>query len=259
MFDLRINGILAGIAFILSLLIGLVSRTTMPRLIFRPLIFAVLFFALSTVVKIVVNRFLPELLEEDEMEDGPFRPGSRIDITEDDSQVYSGSDGLYRGLSSAVAGQSTMAAKPDDSDENLGNISDLASKASISRGNGGEILAGMDHKVKEGYTVAGEMGDFSESAQDGVLGADFDDFTSVGQGPGRAAVLNSEEALPDLDSMAGAFMSASEVEETEMEEFSSSGPLRKPSSAKPPAWTEDFNAKEIAQGLRTVLNKDKEG
>jgi hypothetical protein len=58
--------------------------------------------------------------------------------------------------------------------------------------------------------------------------------------------------------MAGAFMSNSSNEEFGANEYSAPSP-RKPSSNKAPQWTEDFNAKEIAMGLRTVLSKDKEG
>ena len=243
MYNLRINGILAAIAFILSLLIGLFSRATMPMLIIRPLIFAALFFALSTLAKILVSRFLPELLEEDVDDFSLQQPGSRVDITEEDSQI----DGLYGGLRSAVVGQDVVAAKPDDSEENLGNISDLASKNYFSKNSGEEISSGMDHNTKEGYNVAEDFGNFTESSMSNMGGSGGVDF------------FGSDEVLPDLDSMAGAFMQTSTNVEPEVNDYQPSGPLKKPSSDKAPAWTEDFNAKEIAQGLRTVLNKDKEG
>ena len=242
MFNLKINGIFAGTAFILSFLIGLISRTTMPMLLVRPLIFGVLFFAISTLVKMLISRFLPELLENDVDED-LFMPGSRVDITEDDSQI----EGLYGGMRSAVVGQGVVAAKPDDSEDNLGNISDLASALHFRPNIGGEIQAGMDHNGKEGYTGNDDMGDFTG------------DIQAKSSGGGRADFLSSDEVLPDLDSMAGAFMPASSVEEPESNEYIPSAPLSKSSSAKPPAWADDFNAKEMAQGLRTVLNKDKEG
>jgi len=70
---------------------------------------------------------------------------------------------------------------------------------------------------------------------------------------------DSEESLPDLDSMAGAFKSSSQDEDPDTVEYSVSTPAKKQSSNKAQAWTGDFNPKDMAAGLRTVLNKEKEG
>lgn len=59
--------------------------------------------------------------------------------------------------------------------------------------------------------------------------------------------------------MAGAFASVTANEEEEAADYSISSPSKKPSSSKGQEWAEDFNAKDIAMGIRTVLNKDKEG
>jgi hypothetical protein len=60
--------------------------------------------------------------------------------------------------------------------------------------------------------------------------------------------------------MAGAFTSATPGENPDAAEYSGSAPPKKSSSGKKDqAWAGDFNAKEMAAGLRTVLNKDKEG
>jgi hypothetical protein len=82
---------------------------------------------------------------------------------------------------------------------------------------------------------------------------------AAGTGARTESFLNSDETLPDLDSMAEAFMSGSSNEEPAANEYSASSLLKKPPSNKAPKWTEDFKAKEIAMGLRTALNKDKEG
>jgi hypothetical protein len=63
--------------------------------------------------------------------------------------------------------------------------------------------------------------------------------------------------------MAGAFMPSAGDEEPGANEFTVStvAPTRRPasSSKKAPDWTENFNAKDMAKGLQTVLNKEKEG
>ena len=247
MFNLKFSGIVAGIAFIISLLLGLIGRSTMPMLLLKPVLFACVFFMISILVKLVASHFLPELMEESDFEEDPYRPGSRVDITDDDSMGYppgalGGSGGEP---STAAPGFSFIGARPDDSEDGLGDISDLASKSTFSSGVSGEFSMGMgmDQNDEEGYTEGvGSRGSQARASKTGE-GEDF----------------NPDEMLPDLDSMAGVFMPSSSNEESEGTEHPSYGPLKKPSSSAAPTWTEDFNAKEMAQGLRTVLNKEKEG
>jgi hypothetical protein len=268
--DLKFSGIFAGAAFVLSLLIGLISRSTMPMLIVRPLIFAVIFFALSAVIKILVSSKLPELLEGSAGGDSP-RPGSRINILEDDGA--SDSSAMTEGFISGALGQASMGARPDDSEDNLGDISELSRRISSLHSSGEDTtaeegIAGIDQNEKESYTDNGGSG--------GSVVPDFSNMFSAGSssieggppagGQARAAGasagskknigLDSDEGLPDLDSMAEAFMSGSPGDEG-ANERSSPGPSRR--SDKTPKWTEDFDAKEIAMGIRSVLKKDKEG
>jgi len=284
-FDLRFSGIFAVIAFILSLLIGLVSRATMPMLIIRPSIFAVIFFVFAAFAKILVGRFLPELLEERADED-IFSPGSRVNILEGDSPADSSA--MTEGFISGALGPSPVSAtgaKPDESDDGLGDISELSRRISFSQGAGGsgtpiESISGVDQNVKELYTDDGGSGDSAAPDFSNMFTPDpaFDapsggQAKSAGKGagtrPGTVASVapkaggsfDSDEVLPDLDSMAEAFMSGSSDEEQGAAEYSAPGPSRKPASSsnKAPDWTKEFNAKDIAMGLRTVLNKEKEG
>ena len=266
MLDLKFSGIFAVAAFVLSLLIGLVSRATMPMLIIRPLIFAVIFFALSAAIKILVSRFLPELLEG--IADGDSsRPGSRINILEDGGA--SDSSAMAEGFISGALGQVSVGAKPDDSEDDLGDISELSKRISSSLGAGEdtsteESIPGIDQNEKERYTDNGGSSDsiepdFSSMFSAGSSAPAGGQAKAAGAGPKKNVGLDSDEALPDLDSMAGAFMSSSSVEEQEVSEYSSPiSPRKSASSDKTPKWTGDFDPKEIAMGLRTVLNKDKD-
>jgi hypothetical protein len=262
--NLRISGIIAVAAFVLSFLIGTMSRASMPILIVRPLIFALLFFVVSALINMAVLRFLPELLEANqENESFDPVPGSRIDITEGDSP------------SSSIP--SFMA---DSSEDGLGNISDL-----LQGGNAPPAQAGMDQNKTDGYNKAGEMVDFSGSpleAPDPPSSSEMPPWTGVNfagstgtsaggiqdapsESPARDKALpevfsGSEDVLPDLDSMAGAFSSFADEEEGDTIEYSVSTPSSKSSSSKnAPDWTGDFNPKDMAKGLQTVLKKDKEG
>jgi hypothetical protein len=243
----------------------------MPMLVIRPLIFTALFFALSTIGKILVSRFLPELLEESVMNEDSYRPGSRINILEDDS--LSDPSTAAQGFISGALGQVSSGAKPDDSEENLGDISDLSNRSAFSPaagGNisGGESIPGIDQNAKERYTENGGLSGsaepdfskmFSPESSFGVSTASQTRAAGVSAGARTDGGFSSDDTLPDLDSMAGAFMSDSSDEEQGTSEYSAPSPSRRPSSNKAPKWTEDFNAKEIAMGLRTALSKDKEG
>jgi hypothetical protein len=273
--NLRVSVIFAGAAFLLSFLIGFVNKSTMPILIIRPLIFAFVFFAISVSIKILVDRYLPELFEPLDPETDDIRPGSRIDITEDNSQDLpeTFSSNLYR------QGQPAMGAKPDDSEDALGDISELSRVSAYSRGIGGDTSRGMDQNTEDRYTDGGDLTGFKISGgEESLFGeGDFGETqintgSSVEQsqqsrspqkatGSGSPVFSNSDDSLPDLDSMAGAFaVTTHGGGGDENTDYSDSDIPRKPSSSKKaPEWTGDFNPKEIAMGIRTALSKDKEG
>jgi hypothetical protein len=264
-FDLKQSGIFAAIAFVFSFLIGLISRSTMPMLVIRPLIFAAIFFALSALIKILITRFLPELLGDGATDDGGFNPGSRINILEGDPP--SDSSSLAEGFISGALGQAS-GAKPDDSEEDMGDISELSKRIAFSADDEG-ALSGVDQNEKEQYTDMGSSGaDFSNmfgteasaSSNERTAGASAKAGAAAKSSAKAGGGSNSDEDLPDLDSMAGAFMTESSDQGSEASGNSVPASPRKPSSSKKaPEWTGDFNAKEIAMGIRSVLKKDKEG
>jgi hypothetical protein len=254
---LRICGITAGAAFALSFFISLVSRTSMPVVIIRPLIFGVLFFVISCIVNFLADRFLPELLDRDNDEDGAdLLPGSRIDLTVGDSSDFPQDNDpavVFPGLA-------FVDAEANDSEEGLGNISSLTDKNAGSQSAAESTSIGMDQNTADSYTKAKGTEELSLPWQAGSNGSGasraLPDTGFTATTPG---IPNSDDTLPDLDSMAGAFLSSA-GEESDTVEYSVSAPAKKSSSGKKGSeWSGDFNAKDLAAGLRTVLNKDKEG
>ena len=286
MFGIRINLIVAMAAFILSLLLSVVSRASMPVLILRPLVFGIIFFALSVAVKFLINQFLPELMQgaDPDVSNDIFTLGSRVNITEgeipDSPQAYT--SGIEGG---GAPVDSTMPAfmKGEESADELGDISDLLKRRPAPRPQSEEtspeVKTGMDQNAEAGYNGVVQLEEFPETEALSFLGNDApvpDAFSAPSQAPAPSqepasaggdlpveeptGIPDSVDFLPDLDSMAGAFMSASPGEGSGTIEYSNSTPAAKPSSGnKSAAWSGDFNAKDIASGLRTVLNKDKEG
>ena len=255
MFSMRASGIAACGAFILSLIVGIVNGASMPMLILRPVIFAVIFFILAGVFHIIINRFLPELLE-DSRDDSDFLPGSRINILEGDSADTS------QEYQAAVPGKPFMGAQPDDSEDGLGDVSDLLKKGGLSVLSDEGTRSGMDQNEEDEYTKIRELGDSPKPEAAGGLGGNaFKEVPPRSVDSSTPGEPDMVDMLPDLESMAGAFLPASVGGGTDTTDGSVSGPSLKkaPSGGKAASWAGDFNAKDMAAGLRTILSKEKEG
>ena len=272
--DLKLGGIVAAAAFGLSFLIGLISRSTMPFLIIWPLVFAAIFFVLVVLAKFLFSQFLPELLEDGDSGSLSL-PGSVVNITEGDTETDEFSSDADQGLGSSISLQAASdAARPDDSEKSMGDISTLSevvarNKAAFKETSAGqELSTGMDQNMENGYNEMGDLGLFSQS--ESPFGADAS--VKAASPPARAAAkpakpaksgspswLSSSEdgSLPDLDSMAGVFTAASEEEPGTVDNPEPSRSKKK-SSNKEKSLEGDFSPKDIAEGIRTVLKKDKE-
>jgi hypothetical protein len=239
MFDVKISAIAAGLAFIISFLLGLLSGASLPALIIRPLIFAVLFFIIAAVVYFLVNHFLPELLDTDFVEsigaDEVPSPGSGINIIEEEPPAMP-----------------VYAAQSDDSEDNLGDISDLLKNSRTLRPPETDS-PGLDQSGQDGYTRSGT-----------VPAADYSDNGFTGNGSAMPKTVTvpdpaeSMDMLPDLDTMARAFLPDSGGDEADTTEYSTSddSPKRPAAGSRGQKMEGDFNPKELAAGIRTILKKE---
>jgi hypothetical protein len=248
-------GIIAGgAALILSLLVGIFSGVAFLIALLRAGAFMAVFFALGLGCSFVIGNYLPELLQPESFaEDEPdalkgARPGSRVNIT----------------LSDGVA-------LPDNSDE-TGDISTLLDGGGNPAGEGASNAVshgqGIDQTAQEGYTGIGnavleELEQDNRGSAADMSGAEVSGLSSV---PPAFTVTVGEGddlgALPDLDAMAGAFLTDAEEEgpaEQPAAAFEPSRPVRSPGGAKTQQLDGDFDAKELAAGIRTVLEQAKKG
>ncbi|GHU26861.1 hypothetical protein FACS1894164_18490 [Spirochaetia bacterium] len=62
MLDLKVSGIIAGVAFVLSFLVGILSGVSIVWIIIRAFIFAAVFFGLTIGVHWVIQHFIPDLM-----------------------------------------------------------------------------------------------------------------------------------------------------------------------------------------------------
>jgi hypothetical protein len=266
-------GLVAAIfAVLISVSLGIFSGVGFFHVLIRGFIFAIIFFGLGFGLRFIVNNFFPELLFSNDEAAQIEEPGSHINITIDSTGEYAVPE-LYR--------------TADDSDE-LGNIEDLIS--GVFKPRGGEESPkkqtnGIDRKKEAGYNDAVGVIDFPEEMPE--IGVSFGQsepqeklqFTpSFGDDSGLGG-------LPDLDMMARAFSSSysgspaplpsAAPAPVVMPSAPSISPVSSmaPSAAfmpediepertryvgnKPQAMQGDFDPKGLAEGIRTVLSKDK--
>jgi hypothetical protein len=258
-------GVTAGIiAALVSIGLGVLFGVNTVHIISRAVIFLLVFFALGAGLRVLINNYFPELMYLDEGSDSKItfdQPGSQINIT-------LGGIGEY-----AVPEMYRNSGDPEE----LGNIEDLISGAFRARSSFEQNTAdtpsfapeqsseGIDRKGEEDYNIQRD----SFSAEPQV----FESFrepepskpvTFEKPEPVFTPVFSSDsddfEALPDLGSMATAFSTGFVNEEvTAMPHLGDEAEheqMHYNKGNKPEPLKGDFNPKELAEGLRTVLKKD---
>jgi hypothetical protein len=258
----------------------------MPFLIIWPLVFALIFFVLFIAAKFLLSQFLPELLDENSGSNANLFPGSVVNIMEgddpglsDDLSSDASPDGLGSLLSLQASNISMNAARPDDSDKDIDDISALsevaARKKAAHKETSSGVLTGMDQDMENGYNGSGDLGEISQSTpQLNFEGIAFGEASGAPSAPAKTAkptkkakaarsvspalYSDSDDSLPDLDSMAGVFAKASAEEESEAANYSEPSRSKKKSANGEPTLEGDYSPKDMAEGIRTVLKKDKE-
>jgi hypothetical protein len=233
------------LAFVTSLFVG---HTSFTVALLRAAGFGGLFFALGIGAWMLINTFIPDLLfgdpDKDTTEDifSTDSSGSHVNITLGDAS------------DAALPGKGANAYNADDVED----IDDLVS---------GKIFQSNQRIDQEGasdYTM--EDGDLG-SATEGFAAADSSpsdapDAASFGDGNFSpidfSSFGSSESNEADAQSVPDFFSFTSYGNDTE-DSYESPVPERKKAANKPSEYEGDFNPKEIAAGIRTVLESDKKG
>ena len=226
MFNFKICGIAAGIAFILSIILGLFGGVGFLALILRAIIFAAVFFALSCFIFWLLAQFVPELLSGGDDDLGFPAAGSRVDISLGDGGI-------------------TGAFPTDSSDlvDDIGGRPSTPKKAAS---------LPLDQEDGAGYNANGEAaGDLKDAGGGMAFGASYG---------GMSGRKGSGDTLPDMDSLAGSVPeSAADMVNAGDIGFDSFEPRRPKSSSRKSEMAGDFDPKELAQAIQTVLRKDEKG
>jgi hypothetical protein len=235
------------------------------------LIFGALFFVSGSGVWVLINNFIPELLspgssgeDQAEIDDSLPNPGSRVNITLDDSRP---------------AGVSALPEmfRPSGAEDDVGDISDLVSgvirpgAAQGEAAGNGPFSPGIDQSAGDGYNkgtgVSASDGRAGNSGSAGVHAAGSGDFGKPRNGGMSGEIPSGPGDLPDLETVAGSFFGQAGTREdnagpgeglTDIPPFPNEKPkpARGMSGSKHQPLKGDFNPQELAAGIRTVLNKD---
>jgi len=248
------------LAFTTSIVLG---QASFGAAFLRGLAFAGLFFVLGTGAWTLINNYMPELLFPEANNDAAvnvFGSGA-AGIENPDSQSYGSRVNITLGEGASLR-DTADAALPDgngpDSEE-VGNIADLVS-GTIDPAEEAKRQRGLDGITETSYNDGGEsvtpslpgfaesesMSGFTEPAPAANGGGGFNmNFDSFALGGGGVEPFGDSFSFPP-DS--GAAAKKEEVL-----------PERKVTGNTPMALEGDFNPKDIALGIRTVLETDKRG
>jgi len=259
-------GLIAGVfALFVSLVLGVFSGVAAFHILIRTLIFTVLFFGIGFGLRFMITGFFPELLlsAEETAHQETEHAGAQVNIILDSMGEY--------------AVPELFNAQGDS--EELGNIEDLISGVYISE-RPQKANTGIDRNKEASYNDFevlqpdgddADSGGFSDFNEEAVFKPtepqSYQSFTpSFGDEMGLGG-------LPDLDVMARAFSAPSSaapsggglqemepVQEmqdmTDSPVFAAEEPARKTGSKAQPIQG-DWDAKGLAEGIRTVLSKER--
>jgi hypothetical protein len=232
MFNPKVSGIAAGIGFIFSFLLGIITGAGLPLLLIRAVIFAALFFILASLVYGAISTYLPELLDNSEELPGL---GAQVDISIGDDGAQDSGIALETGGLGDGLGEFTE--NPGDSGENRDSLPENT----------------LDQNSEDGYTEKRSLEDAPRPLQV-ALPTELN-FSADG--------VDSVDILPDLDSMSGAF-SAGSVSiggggESAMGAPLGGGDYQGKTLPGKAGLGGDFNVHEMASAIQTILKRENKG
>jgi hypothetical protein len=237
---MKLSAAAAGAAFLLSFLLGLISGATFLFVLIRAAIFGALFFGFAVAVHMLLSRFLPELLglSGTEAKEGESEVGSRIDLVVDD-------DGGRMEAASETIERPRKRVATDEEAEDI------------------EAFLPADG-VDEGAAQASEavgLDQGSEGRYTERKGTDGAPFTTGGKGAEPAlppGLIDDVDVLPDLETMSDSFVSPL-VEDAAQRSANETFPSKASSTFQVTESGSEFDPREMAAAVQTILKRDQKG
>ena len=235
----------AGSAFIVSLLVGFLSGAGFLSVFLRAVFFAAAFFGFVFGAYKVISLFLPELLglPDEESVGVETGLGSRVDVVVGDDDERSEEAG------DVLAGRRQPRKTADEEEpEEAEEIEAFMPESGLTPETAAVADAmGLDQGSEGRYTESRDTNGVPQS-----LG-------SRGVEPALPrGLIDDVDVLPDLDSMSDSFVSPLVDEATERS--SGESIASRPSSVSRSSETGgDFDSREMAAAIRTILKRDQKG
>lgn len=231
-FHIRTAIILASLAAAIAFLFGVLAGVPFGTVVLRTVLGGVVFAGIGYGAAVLIERFLPELLEMDDAADEDTG-GETLDVSVgDDSE----DDDIRR-----AAFQ-----RPDEDGTTASDSSDPGSATNSTQ----ESAQASQDSAEDGFQPgirADLVEEIQESRVDDDSGSAADEASTAASGdepaPDEVAAL---ESLPDMEGMEDAFIS---TEQPTIDE----APANEEGSA------DTQQAQEIAQAIRTVLQREEQG
>jgi hypothetical protein len=252
-FNIRWSVTAALAAFIISMTLGFLVHAQILIILVRAFAFAVVFFFLAVLVWRLVNRYVPELLQSPLSQNTPFMPdleaGSRVNITVDDAEIpHDAAIPPEASPGDPVGNIAEMMRSGPAVGPTVGPAVGLVAQEAVSPSGPPDTAPtqGMDQSPPYRYTQEREtVSQASEPApKGGISGVS-----------GLGDLSGGVESLPDLDALAGTFLSSGAAGEEAVSTPASSGGGEY-RSKKGKEVGEDFNPKELASAIQTILKRD---
>lgn len=229
MFNFKASAFAAGIAFLLSFLVGIIRGAAILIVLIRALIFAALFFVVAGGIYILIKQFLPEILVSGEGDGEIDRAsGSQVDISLEDPEEDIPA-GLFGG----------------ERAENFGETGEPSGSA----GPGSPENMGLDQNGEDDYTNKGRLEVNSSNS-----GSDSPGVPVFGESAALPPDSGPVDVLPNFESMEGTFDSSAGEAAEESAGYASAKNL--PTKSKSNSAGGDYNPKELASALQTILKRE---
>jgi hypothetical protein len=235
----KTSGSIAGGAFILSFLIGLIGGAGFPLILVRALVFALFGFALSEGIHLVVKQFL---IEPPNVTDGDAPPaGSHVDISVEDASGVEPSSTVIKDQAptggAEFAKPTTTASRADDA-ASAGGLSNEDALFGAAPASGA-----LDVEAKNvlAETADADGANSAAAASPAANGAMETLFSNV-------PMPLKDVKLPDMENMTDAF-----VEKKEEELFEP--PPRKQTRKAAEALGKNYDPAKVANAIKTLLRK----
>jgi hypothetical protein len=248
-FNLKLSVIAAGAAFVLSFVIGIVSGAEFLYILLRALFSGIVFFSLSVFAYWAISQFIPELLDVAKSSDAPLDgdddtplPGSNINISVGPDGEDAEADELPP-LDRLGGGGEGDFSRPET------GIGPREAPEGQKTGNTPENQ-GLDQTTQNEYTkdTSGVSGAVAVPA-----GADIDTVDALPDLEVLSTIFAPQE--DDEDPAEDAAFVPSEPGET-LGAIAGGGDLGKKKSSSAQS---DFNVKEMASAIQTILKRDEKG